>query len=257
MIGLAIYEAFGAHVLFAFMSVFASLGAVAAMAVHIEPVERAPRVRVYHTARERLRTVPVYFAGLIELTALLPGLISLFMSIGYSSVQNFLTTCGLSRGIGSVSVYFTVCSCAMIATRLVAGRLTDRFGFTRMIFAGIVMMTASLVFIAFAGTLTQLIAAALLYGFGAGIAQPILQALVFQLCPLKRRGAANATYGLLTDIGSGSGSAIWGGVTMQAGYTATYMFSAACIAAGGVFHMLVLRPKLQRFRRPLAQEQDA
>ena len=248
MIGLVIYETFGAQVLFLFMSVFASLGAVAAMMIHIPPVEKLPHGEQLSFSA-RVRRLPAFIAGLIELTALLPGAITLCVWLGYSSVQNFLTTCGQARGIGSVSLYFTICSGMMIVTRFGAGKVTRVVGNARLIILGVIAMALSMVCVAFAHSLTALIVAAVLYGLGNGFVQPILQALVFQLCAPNRRGAANATFGLMQDVGSGSGSAIWGGVTTGLGYTATYLAAAGCVAVGGLIHVTALWPKLRRSKK--------
>lgn len=247
MIGLFIYEAFGAQVLFLFMSVFSSLGAVAAMLIHIQPLERS------ETAAEENTKVGMksFLAGLIEPSALAPGCIMLFTLLGYSAAQNFLSTCGLERGIGSVSLYFTISSAAMIVVRFITGKLIFRFGHFKLILMGLGLCCASFLVIAFAQSLGVLIFAGILYGTGNGLLYPILQTLVFQLCPIDKRGSANATYGLMQDMGTGIGSALWGAVSVAGGYTLTYLCAAACVAFGAAFHTSVFRKKLRN--RPSSQ----
>ncbi len=254
IVGLSLYQGFGAQVLFLFMSVFASIGAVAAILIRLPAVARAERLHEQRSWSERMRSVPRFVVGLIEFSVILPGLIAMFDWFGYSSVQNFLTTCGTARGIPSVSLYFTVSSCAMIATRLLAGRISRLFNSATVIFFSLGLMAASFVVVAFANTLSVLIVAGLLYGLGSGLAEPILQTLVFQLCPLSRRGAANATYGLIRDIGGGLGSTVWGSVTMSAGYTVTYLLSAACVGVSVLIHTFFLRPKMKRMKSMAEQE---
>jgi len=238
MIGLSIYEAFGAQVLFVFMSVFSSLGAVAAMLIKIKPLERNERSK-------EDSGIKGFFGGLIEPSALAPGCIMLFTLLGYSAAQNFLSTCGLERGIGSVSLYFTISSAAMIVVRFITGKLIFRFGNFKLILLGLGLCSASFAVIAFAQSLGILVFAGILYGTGNGLLYPILQTLVFQLCPGDKRGSANATYGLMQDVGTGLGSALWGAVSFMGGYTVTYLSAAVCVALGAIFHTSVFRKTLK------------
>ena len=238
MIGLGVYQQFGSTVLFAMMTVFAMLGAFAAMAIR---TQYRPRLR----GGEQTSSAPRGLAGLIELSTFAPGLIHLAVAFSYSSVGTFLTTCGQARGIASISLYFTVCSCAMIATRLFAGKLTLRFGFSRPIFAGLCMMVSSVLLIAFAQSLAPVVLAGALYGLGNGLVTPILQVLVFRLCAPDRKGAANATYGLFNDVGSGIGGSVWGFATLGIGYTATYLCAAGCLSTTFLTHQFYLKRKMR------------
>ena len=243
MTGLTIYQTFGSTVLFAMMSVFALLGAFAAMMIR---TQYKPRLRNDPQAISASRRgFPASLLGLIELTTFAPGLIHMCIAFSYSSVGTFLTTCGQARGIASISLYFTVCSCAMIATRLIAGRLTQKFGFSRVIFAGLAMMITSMLCIAFAHALPPVILAGALYGLGNGLVTPILQVLVFRLCAPDRKGAANATYGLFNDVGSGLGGTAWGYATLGIGYTGTYLAAACCLSTTVLIHQFSLRRKIR------------
>ena len=244
MIGLIIYETFGPQVLFLFMSVFSSIGAVTAMLIKIKPLERQPAVSNQRRGERRVKT---FLSGLIEPSALAPGCIMLFTLLGYSAAQNFLSTCGFERGIKTVSLFFTMNSIAMIVVRLVAGKLLSRFGNFRLILFCLSLCSISFVFIAFAQSLEVLVFAGILYGAGNGLLQPILQALVFQLCTIERRGSANATFGLMQDMGNGLGSALWGAVSLAFGYTNTYLLAALCVCFGIGFHAASFRKKLNQF----------
>ena len=243
MVGLIIYKAFGAEGLFLFMSIFSSVGAVAAMLIHIKPIERIePRPE-----QKPVSNLYSFLRGLIEPSALAPGIIMLFTYLGYSAVQNFLSACGTYRGIDSVSLYFTVSSIAMILVRFATGKLNSCFGFSKLILSSLVLCVLSFALIAFAQTLPALIAAGACYGLGFGVLQPMLQTLVFQMSPLSKRGSANATFGLMQDTGTGLGSMLWGAVTLAAGYTFTYLSAALCVCLGVAFHLAIFRKSLKNF----------
>ena len=68
--------------------------------------------------------------------------------------------------------------------------------------------------LAFTTTLTQILFAAGFFGFGYGCINPTMNAFIMKVCPINRRGAANATYYAALDGGFGAGSMV-GGVLVQ------------------------------------------
>ena len=257
MTGLYIYEHYGVSRLFLIMSFFAAFGALAAMLLHVK--EKSAILKSSNDTEEntpKRETHVKLFSALFEPSAVFPGLYVLLMSFAYSLVSTFLTPCGLERGINTVSLYFTVCSFVMMATRLFSGKVTLKIGLSRILSVGTVVMAGSIVMIAFAHSISMLIISGVLYGISAGLIQPILQTLVFRFAPLKRRGSATATYGLMEDIGTGAGSAMWGSMTMSSGYTASFLTSAAVMALCGIEHLLILRPKIVKMKDPVYFEDE-
>ena len=256
MTGLYIYEHFGVSRLFLCMSFFAVLGAMAAMLLHVKEKSAILRENkgIDNSESDLKSKNPLH--ELFEFSAVFPGLYVLLMSFAYSLVSTFLTPCGLERGIQSVSLYFTVCSFVMMATRLFSGKITLKIGLNRILSVGSVVMAGSIVLIAFAHNIGLLILSGVLYGVSAGLIQPVLQTLVFRLAPLKRRGSATATYGLMEDIGTGTGSAAWGSMTMSTGYTYSFLASAVVMALCGIEHLFILRPRIAKMKEPMYFEEE-
>lgn len=242
MLGLWIFQSFGAAPLFLVASASAAVGAV--FPVLIRTRGYTPAARPAKSAPKGKRKGASRLASVVELSVLAPALVSFFVLLGGSSVSNFLASCGVSRGIGNVSVYFMLNSATMVLTRLFTGKLVKRFGDKNLIFAGLGLFFAALVVLAFSYGTVPVAAAGILAGFGLGIATPLINALVFRFAPEDRRGVANSTFGLMGDLGTGAGGALWGGVTQYAGYTAAYLLSAASVLAAGVLHAARLAPKL-------------
>lgn len=243
MAGLWVFERLGAQPLFLFAALSAAVGAAFPLFIRTQGrgASGTPKEGAGRPAGKRWAGL----AAVVEFSVLVPALVSFFLTLGNSSVTNFLASCGVSRGIENVSLYFMVNSAAMILTRLFTGKLVKRFGDTRLIFAGAGTFLAALLFVAFARSSAPVVVAGVLAGFGLGLATPLINALVFRFAPEERRGVANSTFGLFGDLGSGLGGAVWGGVTQYAGYTAAYLLSGVCVLIGGAVHGLFLRPKLK------------
>ena len=171
-----------------------------------------------------------------------------FVMFGYSSASSFLSTCAISRGISSISIYFTLESAAMVLTRLFAGKVTDRVGFTAPLAVGVVTVAVSFLLLAFAHSVPLIAISGILYGLGGGMVQPLLNVLIFRFAGSKRRGAALATFGLLSDMGTGIGAALWGVTTVSLGYAQTYLLAALCPLISLALHMLILRGSIRKLK---------
>ena len=200
-IGLAVYNDLGRQALFisstvtGFMSFFFSIF----IKEHYHPAPHAP-------AEPGRKTKKARFDRALLLLVLLTSLVHLFLYIGNSAVSNFLTPCGLSRGLEQISLYFLVNNIAVIAARLTVGRLIVYLSKKTCILLG---LTAA----------TQL-----------------LQAQVMLTTPGEHRGVASTVFTFMGDIGTGAGAALWGALSAGAGYTVTYLLAGASTLAGGVFH---------------------
>ena len=235
VLGQMLYTQLGAFALFAIMAICAGVGSIATILVRVPAEVRADASAHAGTG---------LFKNILESSSLWPGLIFCFASVGYASMQNFLITCGEARNVSGVSLFFAVQNCAIIAASLISGRMTAKLGFSQSVFWSIIAATLGVLLTAFAGTLSLFLLAALLFGFGYGVLQPVLYALVFRFSPSDRRGAAIATYGLLTDAGSCVSSVLCGEISEVAGYTSAYLVAAALVALGIVMHLFGLRKKL-------------
>ena len=240
MIGLEIFQNLGASNLFLFVSFFATIGALFTLWIKSDFIA-APVVKGEENHGFKIPKLSM----LIEFSVLVPAIISFFITFGNSSVANFLAACGIERGIASISLFFMVNSISMIIIRLFTGRLTNRYGLSRLIFIGAVLVGIGFVTIAFAYDTFMIISAGILCGIGMGITTPLLNAMIFKIASPQRKGVANSTFALFGDIGNGIGATVWGTLSQYSGYTVTYLVSAICIVIAVIIHLFTLIPKIK------------
>ena len=142
--------------------------------------------------------------------AIRPSVILFFMSLAQASIVSFLVIYGDKRGIGNVGLYFTVHAICLFLSRPLAGKLSDRFGFEKVILPGILCSMAAFWIISFSENIAGLAVAAVFAAFGFGTIQPTVQALSMRRVPQERRGAGANTNYIFTDLGAIGGSYLVG-----------------------------------------------
>lgn len=235
MIGLEIYQNFGVSTLFILTSIFALIGAT--FNFFIKPIKPITTTQK-EVFKPRLNTV-------VEFAVIVPAILIALLMLGNSSITNYLATYGLQQGIQNISVYFMINSLTMIIVRLFTGKLSDRFGPIPLITIGILLMIPGYLLIALLPTLPFIILSSILLGIGFALSTPLLNALVFRLASEKRRGVANSTYGLFSDIGNGIGGSLWGDLS-QKSFSLVYLLSALCTLIALLGHQIFLRVKFKK-----------
>lgn len=162
---------------------------------------------------------------LLESRVLKPAVACYLLMLGYGTIITFIIILADERKIAGAGFFFTIYATGLLATRSVAGRLSDRYGRWIVAFPGIASMAAALLVASLVHSLPIFALAALLAGGGFGAAQPALLALTVDLVPLDRRGSAVATYYVAHETGIATGSIALGWV-------------AEAITLGGMFALL-------------------
>ncbi|ROQ60297.1 cyanate permease [Rathayibacter sp. PhB152] len=104
----------------------------------------------------------------------------------------YLPALGAERGLpaGVVGALLTVRALASMASRLLLGATTSRFGRTRVMIAGIVVSAVCLILTALPAPTALLFVAVALLGLGLGIGQPITMSWLIERTPADRHGRA-------------------------------------------------------------------
>ena len=160
-----------------------------------------------------------------EKSALPSAAVMFFLTMTYGSIVSFLALYAAQNGIANIGPFFTWYALALLVTRPLAGKLSDRIGHTVIVVPGILCVAAAMILLAYADTLLWFSAAAAMYGLGFGLAMPSLQALAVVFTPPDRRGAANGTFFTGFDLGISVGSVVWGAVAEVTGYSLMYLWT--------------------------------
>ena len=178
---------------------------------------------------------------IIELSAVVPSAIYMFVYFGYSSITNFVTPYGISKGMADISLFFTINTLTVIFARLLAGRAARILGIVNTIYLGIGLSVCSSVIISFMNSSLLMVLASVLLGIGITFVIQLAQVYVLSHADEHRRGAANTTWMLLGDLGTGLGSMVWGCASTGFGYFITYLLSAAVMGIGYIVGRLGLK----------------
>lgn len=129
------------------------------------------------------------------------ALITMFITIAFSSINYFIVIYGGLRGVENIGLYFTAYAIALLISRPVSGKIADKYGADKAIIPGLILFGISFVLISQADTIFMFMIAGVVSAFGFGICSPLLMALCIQLAPKNRRGAASNTNYIGTDSG--------------------------------------------------------
>ncbi|MFJ3384032.1 MULTISPECIES: MFS transporter [unclassified Curtobacterium] len=176
---------------------------------------------------------------------LLAAIITFFVFACYSLVNPFLAIFAGQQGVGSnISFFFTIYAGVLFVSRPLAGRLADRFGYLVLV-PMMVLFIGSFFLISVSHSLLAFLVAAVLFGFGYGGCQPVLQSMAMKMVPRERRGAGSTTNFLGSDLGNIVGPIVGGSIATTFGYTAMWQGMTVALVISGVL-VVVLRRAIVR-----------
>lgn len=137
----------------------------------------------------------------------IPAAVVTFMSYISSGVLlTLLPDFTPSIGVENKGTFFMVFTTASLIIRFVAGKASDRYGRTRIIKVGLVLLAVGITLTGFSNNLTEFLAAAIVYGVAAGILSPALNAWTIDMSLPSHRGKAMATMYIALEAGIGLGA---------------------------------------------------
>lgn len=113
-------------------------------------------------------------------------------------------------GIKNKGLFFVFYTLSSLLVRFVAGKVSDQYGRTKVVYVGLVILAFSLINIALFQSITGLLIGAALYGISSGVLSPALNAWTIESVPAEIRGKAVATMYIAMEIGIGLGAFIAG-----------------------------------------------
>lgn len=178
-----------------------------------------------------------------EPKALRGGIVMLFMSVGGISLSSFALLYAEKMEFSGASLFFTLAAVIMFVFNL------GQAWILRHISAKLLLML-TFAFFGLAALLQALTHSNVTYfilgaAFGVlqGVCWPVGTSLAVDGVPYNRRGAANSTACLMTDIGAGVGTVAFGALFSAVGYTYTFYILAAILFVGVATAPLLFRSK--------------
>jgi len=232
LIAVVLVNEFGHDWLFAFTTGCAVAALVLGLLLRLP--EREP------TADERANRWRWRWSDVVDPWALPVSLVMLLGGVAFSGVLAFLHSYASTENMADAAgTFFLVYAGGVVVSRLITGRLQDRFGDNLVMYATLTLFAAGLAVIGLATESSYLMLGGVLLGLGFGGLLPSGQVIAVSLAPPERVGTATSTYFLMLDLGSGFGPMLLGVVISQTGYQAMYLTVSAVVVATMVLYHFV------------------
>ena len=163
-IGLAIVERFGYRAAFLFSA--ALLIAAMLLSLRMKP------------KTDREYKVKFHLNNIVSRQALMPAFVMFMSCVARAGFTTFLVVLVTDvRQIGGISTYYVINALALMASRPLMGKISDKKGLHVTMGISFVLFTLNLIAVAFCNSTPVLYLAAVLNAFGFGATQPAAQAL--------------------------------------------------------------------------------
>ncbi|GAA1043288.1 MFS transporter [Streptomyces sp. TR1341] len=173
------------------------------------------RIGIMDGIRDRAIARP---AVLFAVTALAAGIVVTFLPLAVPSA---------STGLVAVALFVQPAGAAV--ARLVAGRLGDRKGSSRLVFPGLAVSAAGMFITAYTSSAVAVVVGVAVFGIGFGIAQNSTITLMYSRVPASGYGTVSALWNIAYDAGMGIGAVCFGVLAQQVGYPWGFVCTAALI----------------------------
>lgn len=197
MIGSYLIDHFSYNTMFYASSVFA-LGSVAIL-YNVKETLKNPKP----FALQHLR---VSKNEIVEKTAFKPALINLLLCLSIGCTITIAPDLSEHLGMHNKGMFFAFFTIASLVIRLVASKVSDRYGRVPVLLVSSFVLVISMVILAFAGSVTMMMIGSVIYGLSWGINSPAISAWTVDLSPPESRGKAIATMYIALEVGIGAGA---------------------------------------------------
>ncbi len=172
--------------------------------------------------------------SLVAREALRPGMSLSLAAFGQAAFAGFIVLHLEKQGVGHGAAVFFAFGAAVVAARVVAGRLPDVVGPRKTAVGAAFCEAAGLAIIGSSTSLLGAVVGAVVMGFGFSVLFPSLALIVVNAAGDDRRGAALGTFTAFFDIGMGLGGLAAGTIAALSGYPEVFWFAAGCAFLGGL-----------------------
>ena len=140
--------------------------------------------------------------------SLAPSIVLFFLYTGYGLLLTITPDHSEILGIENKGLFFGFFTGASLLSRLIAGKLSDRFGRVPVIKIACVLTGFGLLWMGFGGGKMALLGGAAIFGFTTGIGGPAIMAWVIDRADEHTRGRAFGTFYIALEAAIGSGAVL-------------------------------------------------
>ncbi|MFY0601561.1 MAG: MFS transporter [Cyclobacteriaceae bacterium] len=201
LMGSSIYLEYGINVMFYVSTVFA-IGSILILAGMKETLK----------TREKFNwsLLKVNGSDIYEPSVLVPSIVMVLTALSFGTVITLAADFSEFHGIVNKGLFYSYFTGASMLTRVIAGRLSDKYGRKSILYFSTSFIFFSMLVIGFSDSVTMFFVGAFLFGMGYGMNSPALFAWTIDLSPEKFRGRGVSTIFIFMEVGIGLGALISG-----------------------------------------------
>jgi MFS family permease len=135
-----------------------------------------------------------------------PVIITFLTYFSYGAILTVIPDFSAFLGVSNKGLFYTFFTASSIGIRLLAGKVSDRYGRVPVLKISAILMAGSMLMMGLAGSSSLLMAAALVYGISVGLNAPAVTAWTVDLGRPEHRGRALASMYIAMEAGIGLGA---------------------------------------------------
>ncbi|MDG3583429.1 MFS transporter [Galbibacter pacificus] len=165
--------------------------------------------------------------------------------ISYGIILTLIPDWTTHLDIQNKGMFFIVFTVSSLLVRFIAGKASDKYGRTSLIFIGLIVLAIAVVVIGVASSFIVFVVGGVLYGIGMGVLSPSLNAWTIDMSKREARGKAMATMYIALEAGIGIGALLSGWYYQNSiiRISQTFLLSSVVVLIGLVYLFLFLRRK--------------
>jgi MFS family permease len=232
-IGGLVANAFGLNTVFYLSSFFAMISIV----ILINTQETLKDKKSFTVSMLKVKGKDIFEPLVLE-----PCIIMVLTAYAYGAVFTLMPDFGEYVGIKNKGVLFTFLTIASLLVRLLAGKISDRYGRVAVLRVSSLMIVIGMITMGMAETQLVLIIGVIIYGFAQGSTSPTLLAWAADLSDEHHKGRGVASLYIFMELGIGLGALISGWIYDNDATNFFFTFIVSGTLAFMAFGFLVLRP---------------
>ena len=236
LLGMSILNNYSFHTLFITASISSSIGVLLTLFVRFPKYKPTAESKTFR------------WKNLIEKKSIPVALNLLIIMISYGGLLTFIAMYGQEIGIKNPGSFFVVYAVGIFLARVVAGKIYDRHGPKLITIIGIGLLCIGFPLLGLMQNAAGFYCASILLGLGNGIVFPSYQAMVNDMVPPDRRGAANSTLFTALDMGIGIGMILVGALAENISIANAYILSGGFCLTGLLLFITVSMRQYNKHR---------